>query len=94
MEELSLEVKIAKKINELRTEKELSMRQLGELCGITAQRIYELEIGKKIPRLNTLVKIADGLGVSVFDILDEPLGRHTKSCANSATCPYFKPGRE
>jgi transcriptional regulator with XRE-family HTH domain len=88
MDDTSLEIKIARKIRELRTVKGLSMSQLGKLCGITAQRVNELELGNKIPRLNTLIKVADGLGISIFDILDEPLGRDD-ICANVANCPYF-----
>ena len=88
MDDTSLEIKIANKIKKLRTAKGLSMSQLGKLCGITAQRVNALELGNKIPRLNTLIKVADGLGISIFDILDEPLGRDD-ICANAANCPYF-----
>jgi transcriptional regulator with XRE-family HTH domain len=91
MGNVSLELALANKIKELRTANGLSMSELGKLCGLTSQRIYELEQGNKIPRLTTLIKIATGLKVSVFEILDEPLGRTCKACANSSTCPFFKP---
>jgi transcriptional regulator with XRE-family HTH domain len=96
MSEINLEAALAKKICEIRNAKNLSMAQLGKLCGITAQRVYELELGKKVPRLTTLIKIADGLGVSIFDIIDEPLGRKKVNylkppCANSRVCPFYQP---
>lgn len=91
MDSENLEAKIAHKIKELRIERNLSLAQLGKLCAITSQRVYELELGNKVPRLTTLIKIADGLGISIFDILDEPLGRKCSPCANSSTCPFFKP---
>lgn len=97
MENDALEIKIAAKIKALRLERDLSLNQLGKLCGISAQRVFELEAGKKIPRLNTLIKVADGLGISVFDIIYEPLCQIEKSdanlhvCENWKTCPGFKP---
>lgn len=71
----NLEIKIGRKIKEIRLSRGLLQKELGALAGITTQRIHSLEIGEMLPRLTTLVKIAEGLGISVFDILDEPLGR-------------------
>jgi transcriptional regulator with XRE-family HTH domain len=91
MDGKGLNVEIGHKIKEIRLSRGLSQKMLGELAGITTQRVHSLEIGEMLPRLTTLVKIAEGLGISVFDILDEPLGRRCKACANSPTCPFFKP---
>lgn len=84
-------VKIGRKIKEIRLSRGLSQKELGALAGITMQRVHSLEIGEMLPRLTTLVKIAEGLDISVFEMLDEPLGRTCKACANSPTCPFFKP---
>lgn len=91
VKEESLDIKIGHKIKELRLQRDLSQERFGEIFGMTAQRIHSIEAGEKFPRLTTLVKIADGLGISVFEILDEPLGRKCTACANSPTCPFFKP---
>lgn len=91
MDNEGLDIKIGRKVKELRLQRGLSQKRFGELFGLTAQRIHSIEVGEKFPRLTTLVKIANGLGISVFEILDEPLGRTCKACANSPTCPFFKP---
>lgn len=99
-----LQIEIAKRLRKLREASGLSMYQLGAKCGISAQRINDLEHGKLVPRLTTLMKVADGLEISVFDILDEPLGRNydaevynpnfVKPCENAKICPFFKPERD
>lgn len=91
MDEAALKAAFAQQIKNLRNAKGLSMDALAKLCGITGQRIYELELGKKIPRITTLIKIASGLGVSIFDIIDEPLGRDALPCAMAKRCPFYKP---
>lgn len=104
MDEKELQTEIAKKLRQLRESSGLSMHQLGVKCGISAQRVNDLEHGKLVPKLATLMKIADGLEISVFDILDEPLGRNydaevynpnfVKPCENAKICPFFKPERD
>lgn len=101
MDDNELQIEIAKRLRQLREASGLSMYQLGVKCGISAQRINDLEHGKLVPRLTTLMKVADGLEISVFDILDEPLGRNydaevynpnfVKPCENAKICPFFKP---
>lgn len=101
MDEKGLKVDISNKIRQLREKSGLSIYQLGAACGMSAQRISSLEAGKQVPMIATLIKLADGLGVSVFDILDEPLGRDydaeiynpkfSEPCKNARICPFFKP---
>ena len=91
MDESALKAAFAKQIKTLRNARGLSMNALARLCGITAQRVYELELGEKVPRITTLIKIASGLGVSIFDIIDEPLGRDALPCAMAKRCPFYKP---
>jgi transcriptional regulator with XRE-family HTH domain len=51
----------------LRTHREgvgLSQERLAELCGLDRTEISLLECGKRLPRLDTLVLLARGLGLS------------------------------
>ena len=65
------------------------------------QRIWQFENdGVDNPRLKSLEEVANGLGCSVFDILDEPLGRFydapisnpdfDKPCEHAKECCFFK----
>jgi transcriptional regulator with XRE-family HTH domain len=50
---------IGNKINQLRVEKQLSMRQLGEKIGISHAHISKLESGINSPSVDLLEKLAD-----------------------------------
>ena len=52
---------IAEKVAEIRVEKNLSQRELAELCGTTQSAIARLERGGRPPRIDTLLRIADAL---------------------------------
>jgi transcriptional regulator with XRE-family HTH domain len=52
---------IADKVAERRLEKNLSQRELAELCGTTQSAIARLERGGRPPRIDTLLRIADAL---------------------------------
>jgi predicted transcriptional regulator len=52
---------IAGKVAERRVEKNLSQRELAELCGTTQSAIARLERGGRPPRIDTLLRIADAL---------------------------------
>jgi predicted transcriptional regulator len=52
---------IADKVAERRVEKNLSQRELAELCGTTQSAIARLERGGRPPRIDTLLRIADAL---------------------------------
>lgn len=61
---------INKKIRQLRIEKGLSQKTLGEKCGITQQAVNRIEWGHGNIDIKMLIKIADALDVKVFDLLD------------------------
>jgi transcriptional regulator with XRE-family HTH domain len=48
----------------------VSQEDLAKRSGVHASEISRLERGDRDPRLTTLVKLADGLGCSVGDLLD------------------------
>ena len=52
---------IADKVAERRVEKDLSQRELAELCGTTQSAIARLERGGRPPRIDTLLRIAEAL---------------------------------
>lgn len=52
---------IADKVATRRVEKNLSQRELAELCGTTQSAIARLERGGRPPRIDTLLRIAEAL---------------------------------
>jgi len=52
---------IADKVAARRIEKNLSQRELAELCGTTQSAIARLERGGRPPRIDTLLRIAEAL---------------------------------
>ena len=57
--ELSIQIK------KYRTEKGLTQKRLGELCGIADSNIRKYESGNQNPKIETLQKIADALEIPV-----------------------------
>lgn len=58
------------KLKELRIEKGLSQRKLGEVLDVCNQTVSFWETGSREPDLDTLVKIADFFEVSVDFLLN------------------------
>ena len=52
-------------IRKCRTEKGLTQKKLGELCGIADSNIRKYESGNQNPKIETLQKIADALEIPV-----------------------------
>ena len=57
-----------RKIEELRMEKGLSLKEFGEAAGVNTQTICAIRNGDSTPNPGTLKKIADALGVRVMEI--------------------------
>lgn len=55
---------IGEKIKAKRLEKGLTQKRLGELSGIAEPTIRRYESGKLNPKLDTIKKIAEGLGIT------------------------------
>ena len=60
-----------KKLKEIRKQKGLSSDKLGELVGLSGSAIRNIEAGRRKIKLETLEKIAQALGVSVAELLEE-----------------------
>ena len=56
-------------IRKYRTEKGLTQKKLGELCGIADSNIRKYESGNQNPIIETLQKIADALDIPVNRLL-------------------------
>ena len=56
---------IGKRVAEIRQAKGLSIRQLAELCGVTAQNITKIEHGKYNVSVDILGKICNALGCKI-----------------------------
>lgn len=57
------------KIKEIRIQKGLTQKQLGELCGMADSAIRRYENGNANPKIETLQKIADALEVSMDELM-------------------------
>jgi transcriptional regulator with XRE-family HTH domain len=69
---------IGQKINQLRVEKKLSMRELGEKIGITHSHISKLESGINSPSVELLEKLAAFFNIDISYFFSEDEG-FTKS---------------
>lgn len=60
---------IGENIKHIRIEKSITQKELGErLGGISQQQIGQWETGKANPKIETIQKIADALGVDPFSL--------------------------
>ena len=60
---------LANRIKELRDQKGMSQEELAHRAGLSRTGMGFLETGKRWPRLDTLMKVADGLNVTVDELL-------------------------
>jgi transcriptional regulator with XRE-family HTH domain len=67
-----LTVTFGQRLREVRTEQGLSQDDLGRRTGLHATVIGRLEYGVREPRLKTILRLADGLGVPTGALLDDP----------------------
>lgn len=58
-------------IRELRLQKGLTQKQLGDLCGMADSAIRRYESGRANPKLETIKKIADALDTSIDILLED-----------------------
>jgi transcriptional regulator with XRE-family HTH domain len=57
------------RLRELRVERALSLRALGERSGVAYDTINKLELGQRPARLSTIRKLADALGVEPRELM-------------------------
>ena len=70
----------------LREQQGLSVRKLGELAGVHYVSLVKMECGRLDPRLSTLRRIAEALGVSVSELIgDHPTTKGGQSYGTHQT---------
>ena len=60
---------LASRIKELRDQKGISQEELAHRAGLSRTGMGFLETGKRWPRLDTLIKVADGLNITLDELL-------------------------
>lgn len=65
--------KLGAKIKRLREEKGIDQKSFAFDCGIGRTQLYMIEKGRTNPRLLTLMKIADGMEISIDELLNNNL---------------------
>lgn len=62
---------VGENIRRIRKEKGLTQKELGELCNINEANIRKYESGRQNPKIETIDKIADALGVLTSQIKED-----------------------
>ena len=57
------------RLQELRVERALSLRALGEMSGVAYDTINKLELGRRPAHASTIRKLADALGVEPRELM-------------------------
>jgi transcriptional regulator with XRE-family HTH domain len=60
---------LATRIKKLRLDRGISQEELAHRSGLSRTGMGFLETGKRWPRLDTLMSVADGLGITVDELL-------------------------
>jgi len=63
-------VLFGRRIKELRKLRGLSQDQLSERVGIESKHLSRIEVGRNFPSMDTLVRIAEALGVELKDCFE------------------------
>jgi len=66
----AIQQKLAHRLIHLRNERHMTQTELAEAAGLTVEAVSRIERSKRIPRLGSLVKLAEGLGVTLSELLD------------------------
>jgi len=62
---------VGRKIKELREEREWSLSELAKLASVSRSYLYRIEIGKSSPTEDKLRSIANALGVTLSNLLED-----------------------
>lgn len=70
MERADISINIGKNIRKFRLSADISQESLSMSAGLNPSYIGILERGEKCPTIDTLYKICEALGISVYEILN------------------------
>ena len=76
---------IGRRIKTARENKRLTQEQLAELVDLSPMHVSVIERGVKLPKLETLINIANVLDVSADVLLQDVVNNQTKLCASEAS---------
>lgn len=62
---------IGSSIKKLRESNNLSLKALSEQCGLSYVYIHEIEKGKKVPSIDSLLKISSTFNITVSELIGE-----------------------
>ncbi|HWQ41997.1 MAG TPA: helix-turn-helix transcriptional regulator [Desulfosporosinus sp.] len=60
---------VCKQIAYYRQKRNLSREELAANVGLNLNQLFKIETGSRIPRINELVQLAVGLGISIDDLV-------------------------
>jgi len=75
---------IGQRIKRAREKKQLTQEQLAELVDLSPMHISVIERGAKPPKLETLINIANALGVSTDTLLQDVIDNRIKAVSSEA----------
>ena len=76
---------IGRRIKNAREKKQLTQEQLAELVDLSPMHVSVIERGVKLPKLETLINIANILDVSADELLQDVVHNQIKLHASEAT---------
>ncbi len=65
-EEVAIEVEIMKELSKARKEKNLTQKELGELCNLPQSAIARIERGSNSPSIATVTRVLSALGKRLY----------------------------
>lgn len=90
---MNLSETIGLRLKSLRTEKNMSLGQLSEVCGISKVMLSQIEKGVSNPTINTLWKIANGLQVPYAELIAPPMEETEVVSCDAAKMQYSPDGK-
>lgn len=81
---------IGNRIRTARKEAGLKQKELAEIIGVSESRISQYENGSQRPRVDTIQKIADGLGITPTELLGDSLESIEYEARTEHYSPFLK----
>ena len=85
---------IGRRIKAARERKGLTQEELAEEVNLSPMHVSVIERGVKLPKLETLINIANALDVSADVLLQDVVNNQTKLCASEASELFLRLRRE
>lgn len=77
------------KVNQYRREKELSFAELSKLSGLSVSYLNEIEKGKKYPKTDKIMQLANALGTTYDELVSLRLGNQLSSVSDLITSNFL-----